>query len=220
MQQVVVINVEEQGYWPLAKFYNHVLFLFFLKFLFPQKDIFPLPNPTGDVTAITHQQSTSLCSCHTYLSLAAQYYSMMKTILFLAAAIVGSTYGFSTQSSLSVETRQISTTNLSAQTNDNNDNTSSSTSRRRHFLTTAVTTGSAIFLPTLLSTNAAHASGGATAGKYTTIPIAKRRYYGRVQEAVHEFLLMGPAVIKDDLSDPVVQVSCFCFYINTQYAVV
>ena len=31
----------------------------------------------------------------------------------------------------------------------------------------------------------AWASGGATAGKYTTIPIAKRRYYGRVQEAVH-----------------------------------
>ena len=31
--------------------------------------------------------------------------------------------------------------------------------------------------------------------------------YGRVQEAVHEFLLMGPAVIKDDLSDPIVQVS-------------
>ena len=146
---------------------------------------------------------------------------MMKTIiLFAAAAIVGSTYGFSTQSSLSVETRQISTTNLSAaQTNDNNDDTSSTTSRRRHFLTTAVTTGSAILLPTLLSTNAAYASGGATAGKYTTIPIAKRRYYGRVQEAVHEFLLMGPAVIKDDLSDPVVQVS-FCFYIITQYMVV
>ena len=35
---------------------------------------------------------------------------------------------------------------------------------------------------------AALASGGATAGKYTTIPIAKRRYYGRVQEAVHEFV--------------------------------
>ena len=139
---------------------------------------------------------------------------MMKTILFTAAAIVGSTYGFSTQPSLSVETRQISTTNLSAQTNDNNDDTSS-TSRRRHFLTTAVTTGSAILLPTLLSTNAAYASGGATAGKYTTIPIAKRRYYGRVQEAVHEFLLMGPAVIKDDLSDPIVQVSCFFVFITT-----
>ena len=34
----------------------------------------------------------------------------------------------------------------------------------------------------------AWASGGATAGKYTTIPIAKRRYYGRVQQGVHEFV--------------------------------
>merc|ERR1712127_209792 len=57
----------------------------------------------------------------------------------------------------------------------------------------------------VLSPGIASASGGATAGKYTTIPIAKRRYYGRVQEAVHEFLLMGDAVIKDDLSDPIVQ---------------
>lgn len=32
------------------------------------------------------------------------------------------------------------------------------------------------------------ASGGATAGKYTTIPIAKRRYYGRVQQGVHDFV--------------------------------
>ena len=39
----------------------------------------------------------------------------------------------------------------------------------------------------------------------STIPIAKRRYYGRVQEAVHEFLLMGPAVIKGDMTDPTVQ---------------
>jgi len=39
----------------------------------------------------------------------------------------------------------------------------------------------------------------------STIPIAKRRYYGRVQEAVHEFLLMGPAVVKGDMTDPMVQ---------------
>ncbi|KAL3826465.1 hypothetical protein ACHAXA_011274 [Cyclostephanos tholiformis] len=55
---------------------------------------------------------------------------------------------------------------------------------------------SSIFVPP-----SASASGGATAGKYTTIPIAKRRYYGRVQEAVHEFLLMAPAVIDGDLTD-------------------
>lgn len=40
---------------------------------------------------------------------------------------------------------------------------------------------------------------------FSTIPIAKRRYYGRVQEAVHEFLLMGPAVVKGDMTDPTVQ---------------
>jgi len=50
-----------------------------------------------------------------------------------------------------------------------------------------------------VSPREAWASGGATAGKYTTIPIAKRRYYGRVQEAVHEFLLMGNDVVKADM---------------------
>mmetsp|Transcript_13413 Transcript_13413/g.19186 ORF Transcript_13413/g.19186 Transcript_13413/m.19186 type:complete len:195 (+) Transcript_13413:104-688(+) len=51
----------------------------------------------------------------------------------------------------------------------------------------------------------ANASGGATAGKYTTIPIAKRRYYGRVQEAVHEFLLMGTDVVKGDMTAASIQ---------------
>lgn len=55
------------------------------------------------------------------------------------------------------------------------------------------------------SPEGALASGGATAGKYTTIPIAKRRYYGRVQQAVHEYLAMGPAVIKGDMNDPQIQ---------------
>ena len=77
---------------------------------------------------------------------------------------------------------------------------------RRNFLASAATAAAA--LPLLAATPLpAAASGGATAGKYTTIPIAKRRYYGRVQEAVHEFLLMAPAVIKGDLTDPTVQVS-------------
>jgi len=49
------------------------------------------------------------------------------------------------------------------------------------------------------------ASGGATAGKYTTIPIAKRRYYGRVQASVHEFLLLGPEVVQADFSQPKIQ---------------
>jgi hypothetical protein len=34
--------------------------------------------------------------------------------------------------------------------------------------------------------------------KTRTIPIAKRRYYGRVQQAVHEFLLLGPSVVKGE----------------------
>eukprot|EP00966_Prymnesium_polylepis_P136315 3149641-Prymnesium_polylepis.1 len=40
------------------------------------------------------------------------------------------------------------------------------------------------------------ASGGATAGKYTTIPIAKRRYFGRVKQGVYEFTLVGAAIRK------------------------
>eukprot|EP00587_Corethron_hystrix_P009776 CAMPEP_0113308394 /NCGR_PEP_ID=MMETSP0010_2-20120614/6850_1 /TAXON_ID=216773 ORGANISM="Corethron hystrix, Strain 308" /NCGR_SAMPLE_ID=MMETSP0010_2 /ASSEMBLY_ACC=CAM_ASM_000155 /LENGTH=222 /DNA_ID=CAMNT_0000163427 /DNA_START=218 /DNA_END=886 /DNA_ORIENTATION=+ /assembly_acc=CAM_ASM_000155 len=72
---------------------------------------------------------------------------------------------------------------------------------RRSFFATI----SAAAAVSLLPVDPAFASGGATAGKYTTIPIAKRRYYGRVQEAVHEFLLMGPAVVKADMSDPSIQ---------------
>jgi len=39
----------------------------------------------------------------------------------------------------------------------------------------------------------------------STIPIAKRRYYGRVQQAVHEFLQMGPEVVKGDMTAPIIQ---------------
>lgn len=67
--------------------------------------------------------------------------------------------------------------------------------QRRAFLDTILTTSAAALVATA-APQSALASGGATAGKYTTIPIAKRRYYGRVQEAVHEFLLMGPAMVK------------------------
>eukprot|EP00804_Cyclotella_cryptica_P026328 CCRYP_007665-RA/>CCRYP_007665-RA protein AED:0.41 eAED:0.41 QI:168/1/1/1/0.5/0.66/3/761/169 len=84
------------------------------------------------------------------------------------------------------------------------DVTTTSDHSRRHFFATVVTSAS-VGISILSSPSASNASGGATAGKYTTIPIAKRRYYGRVQEAVHEFLLMAPAVIKGDLTDPTVQ---------------
>jgi hypothetical protein len=38
-----------------------------------------------------------------------------------------------------------------------------------------------------------------------TIPIAKRRYYGRVQQAVHEFLDLGPEILKGDMTNSKIQ---------------
>jgi hypothetical protein len=40
---------------------------------------------------------------------------------------------------------------------------------------------------------------------FSTIPIAKRRYYGRVQAAVHDFLVLGPEVVKTDMGSPAIQ---------------
>ena len=57
---------------------------------------------------------------------------------------------------------------------------------RRALLETLGT--AAVAATTTLAPLDAWASGGATAGKYTTIPIAKRRYYGRVQQGVHDFV--------------------------------
>lgn len=57
----------------------------------------------------------------------------------------------------------------------------------------ATATRRALLSAAFLAPAAAWASGGATAGKFSSIPIAKRRYYGRVQEAVHEFLQLDPA---------------------------
>lgn len=69
---------------------------------------------------------------------------------------------------------------------------------RRAFIATTAASVAATLVPS--ENDAAWASGGATAGKYTTIPIAKRRYYGRVQQAVHDFLLMGPGIVNKDLT--------------------
>ena len=52
---------------------------------------------------------------------------------------------------------------------------------------------------TLATQEGAFASGGATAGKYTTIPIAKRRYSGRVKQGVFEFLQVGDEIKKGEL---------------------
>ena len=67
---------------------------------------------------------------------------------------------------------------------------------RRDFMLQAAMLSSVAFLP-----EAALASGGATAGKYTTIPIAKRRYFGRVKQGVFEFLALGAAIKKGELKD-------------------
>lgn len=69
-------------------------------------------------------------------------------------------------------------------------------SRREAFKTMATLSAGA-FAATMFPPPS-FASGGATAGKYTTIPIAKRRYYGRVQQGVHDFLAMLPEIAKAD----------------------
>ena len=40
---------------------------------------------------------------------------------------------------------------------------------------------------------------------FRTIPIAKRRYYGRVQQGVHEFLAMGKDVVNGDMTAESIQ---------------
>jgi len=94
----------------------------------------------------------------------------LSTISILLAAVLG-THGFSLISS-NTEVRHVSSTQLYSNLNDE-DHTDGG---RRDFLSSTTATSIAILLPTLLSnTSPAYASGGATAGKYTTIPIAKRR---------------------------------------------
>ncbi|GAX24635.1 hypothetical protein FisN_21Lh263 [Fistulifera solaris] len=93
-----------------------------------------------------------------------------------------------------------------------NDLTRKVTDRRSLFQDLAVLTTGGIVVSRV---EPAWASGGATAGKYTTIPIAKRRYYGRVQQAVHDFLLMGPDVVKGEAQAASIQ-----FFFDPQGVVV
>lgn len=81
---------------------------------------------------------------------------------------------------------------------------------RREAFKTVAAAFSAVSVATVLP-EASFASGGATAGKYTTIPIAKRRYYGRVQQGVHDFLAMMPELAKGDTTGQKCQ---FFFDIN------
>ncbi|CAB9528592.1 expressed unknown protein [Seminavis robusta] len=85
-----------------------------------------------------------------------------------------------------------------------------SSQRRDAFKSFALALSGGILVSTLPS-EPAFASGGATAGKYTTIPIAKRRYYGRVQQGVHDFLAMGSEMVKADTTGENVQ---FFFDVN------
>ena len=83
------------------------------------------------------------------------------------------------------------------------------TSDRRTFfsnmISTTATVAATIAATTTVLPTPVSASGGATAGKYTTIPIAKRRYFGRVQQAVHEYLDLGPEILKGDMTAPLIQ---------------
>ena len=58
--------------------------------------------------------------------------------------------------------------------------------------------------PVRRTPQAAEASGGATAGKYTTIPIAKRRYFGRVRQGVYEFISMEAPIKAGDPKNAII----------------
>lgn len=138
----------------------------------------------------------------------------MKSFLLIVACLTAYSSAFSFTTFTSQSPNFIKSTTAAKASNSNNndyinhavitedDLSRPTTNPRRQFLTTAA---AAIVAVTRTPADVAWASGGATAGKYTTIPIAKRRYYGRVQQAVHDFLLMGPAVVAGEVKSPSIQ---------------
>eukprot|EP00434_Breviolum_minutum_P030075 symbB.v1.2.026596.t1/scaffold2672.1/size73286/2 len=56
-----------------------------------------------------------------------------------------------------------------------------------------------------LQVEPALASGGSTAGKYSTIPSGKRRFYGRVRQGLYQFLKMEPAIKAGNLQAPEIE---------------
>lgn len=66
----------------------------------------------------------------------------------------------------------------------------------RRALGSAVATSFAVGLP--MVAERAAASGGATAGKTTSIPRAKVRYYGRVTQVISEWMGLGPVIDSGD----------------------
>jgi len=119
---------------------------------------------------------------------------MFKSAIFLSALALGQ--GFTIAPTSHITSPTSTALLLSQQSNEIE-------SRREFFTASSAVLGLMALI--VAAPEEALASGGATAGKYTTIPIAKRRYYGRVQQAVHEFLAMGPAVIKGDMTNPEIQ---------------
>lgn len=134
----------------------------------------------------------------------------MKLLSTLCSVLLASSCGISNgfQHRIQSVSTMKHTTLMSSTENTNNE------SERRAFFSSA---GAMAFLAATSTSfpQVASASGGATAGKYTTIPIAKRRYYGRVQQAVHEFLEMGPAVVKGDMTAQVIQ-----NFFDTEYTLI
>lgn len=119
----------------------------------------------------------------------------MRSALLLLCTLSG-VVAFSVPSSQKLSAASSKTSN------EVNEGKTTMTSIRRAFISQSA---SSIMGLVFLCPSDAFASGGATAGKYTTIPIAKRRYYGRVQQAVHEFLAMGPAVLEGNMNAPIIQ---------------
>mmetsp|Transcript_59252 Transcript_59252/g.144865 ORF Transcript_59252/g.144865 Transcript_59252/m.144865 type:complete len:269 (+) Transcript_59252:212-1018(+) len=121
--------------------------------------------------------------------------------IFVAATAAASVEAFQVPQSQTSRTCQLQNT---VNNNNNNNSDDLSVSSRREMLF-GTATAAALGVLGAVAPSPVWASGGATAGKYTTIPIAKRRYYGRVQAAVHDFLLIGPSMLNADMSAAPIQ---------------
>lgn len=126
---------------------------------------------------------------------------MKIPLLMITCVTAGTAFSFAP---LPRSTKTIKSSTVTNLLNNDNSvaNEDTDTDSRRKFLATVT---AAFVTGVSLPGDAAWASGGATAGKYTTIPIAKRRYYGRVQQGVHDFLLMGPAVVAGEIKSAPIQ---------------
>lgn len=69
----------------------------------------------------------------------------------------------------------------------------------------ALGTAAAGFWGVLVPSEAVQASGGSTAGKYSTIPSAKRRFYGRVRQGIYQFLQLETPVTSGNFDDPAIE---------------